>query len=294
MFASMRLGHLAFEVSNPARWRAFCDTMLGLGAGLARPDGQIVYATGRDGQSLILQPGPRDDLTGIGLALPDGVALARLGTRLAASGIAVEGPDLTFRDPEGLSIHAYACGRDDGDGGGQDALPLLGHAALVVSDLGAMERFYVEVMGFRVTERLSTRLGPIDVRGIFLHCDEVHHTLALFALPLRRRLHHFMLEVPRLDMVGHAYERARAAKVPLSLGLGQHPAPDGTFSFYGCTPSGFDFEIGTASGRIDPADWSVMHASVTSTWGHKPTMGLQLRTLREMLAARLRGHARAA
>ncbi len=291
MFVSMRLGHLAFEVSNPARWQAFCDSVLGLGGGSAGPDGQIVYATGRGGQSLILRPGPRDDLAGIGLELPDGAALARLGARLAAAGIAADGPDLTFRDPEGLSIHAYAPSRD-GDAGGD--LPALGHAALVVSNLSAMERFYVEVMGFKVTERLSTRLGPLDVRGIFLHCDEVHHTLALFALPLRRRLHHFMMEVPRLDMVGHAYERACAAKVPLSLGLGQHPAPDGTFSFYGCTPSGFDFEIGTASGRIDPADWSVMHTSVTSTWGHKPTMGLQLRTLREMLAAKLRGHARAA
>ncbi len=291
MFAPMRLGHMAFEVSNIARWTGFCDNVLGLGAGRPGADGEISYATGRDGQTLVVRQGPRDDLTGIGLELPDDAALAGLRDRLTAAGVVVQGPGLIFRDPEGLTIHA--CVREPADGVVGD-LPLLGHAALVVSDLSAMERFYVDVMGFRVTERLSTRLGPLDVRGIFLHCDAVHHTLALFALPLRRRLHHFMLEVPRLDMVGHAYERARAARVPLSLGLGQHPAPDGTFSFYGCTPSGFDFEVGTASGRIDPAEWSVMHTSVTSSWGHKPTMGLQLRTLREMLAVKLRGHARAA
>jgi catechol-2,3-dioxygenase len=287
----MRLGHLVFEVSNLARWRGFCDNVLGLGVGLAGADGRIDYATGRAGQVLTLAQGPRDDLAGIGLELPDAAALSRLTARLAGAGVVAAGPDITFRDPEGLAIHAYV-----GQRGGHAApdLPMLGHAALVVSDLERMERFYVDVLGFGVTERLSTRVGPIDVRGIFLHCDEVHHTLALFALPLRRRLHHFMLEVPRLDMVGHAFERAKAAKVPLSLGLGQHPAPDGTFSFYGCSPSGFDFEIGTASGRIDPAEWSEMITSTTSSWGHNPTMGLQLRTLREMIAARLRGHARAA
>lgn len=291
MFAPMRLGHMAFEVSNLPRWRQFCDNVLGLGAGIAGSDGRVEYATGRAGQTLILRQGARDDIAGIGLQLPDAGALSQLSARLLAAGIVADGPGLSFRDPEGLAIEAYV-----GEGGTSSSsdLPMLGHAALVVSDLALMERFYVEVMGFRVTERLSSRVGPIDVRGIFLHCDMVHHTLALFALPLRRRLHHFMLEVARLDMVGHAFERARAAKVPLSLGLGQHPAPDGTFSFYGCSPSGFDFEIGTASGRIDPAEWSEVKTSVTSAWGHKPTVGLQMRTLREMLSAKLRGHARAA
>ena len=291
MFASMRLGHLAFEVSNLARWRGFCDTVLGLGAGMPAGEGRVDYATGRAGQTLTVTQGPRDDLAGIGLELPDAAALSRLSARLAGAGIATTGPDVAFRDPEGLAIRAYV---GPAGAGASPDLPMLGHAALVVSDLASMERFYVDVLGFGVTERLSTRVGPIDVRGIFLHCDEVHHTLALFALPLRRRLHHFMLEVPRLDMVGHAFERAKAGKVPLSLGLGQHPAPDGTFSFYGCSPSGFDFEVGTASGRIDPAEWSEMVTSTTSSWGHKPTMGLQLRTLREMMAAKLRGHARAA
>jgi len=42
------------------------------------------------------------------------------------------------------------------------------------------------------------------------------------------------------------YQRARGEGVKLSLGLGQHPVPDETFSFYAVTPSGFDFEVGAA------------------------------------------------
>ena len=60
---------------------------------------------------------------------------------------------------------------------------------------GALARaFYVEVLGFGVTERLLTRAGPLTVRGTFLHCNRRHHSIALFDLPIAKRLHHFMLE----------------------------------------------------------------------------------------------------
>jgi catechol-2,3-dioxygenase len=70
----------------------------------------------------------------------------------------------------------------------------LGHAVLVAHDLPPMEAFYAGILGFGVTERRATRVGPIDFRGVFLHCNQRHHSLALFDLPLRRRLHHFMLQ----------------------------------------------------------------------------------------------------
>lgn len=72
-------------------------------------------------------------------------------------------------------------------------------------------------------------------------------------MPVRKRLQHFMLEAVAVQDVGIALERARRMKVPVTLDLGQHPAPDGTVSFYGRTPSGFEFEIGTGSGLL-PGD----------------------------------------
>ena len=127
----------------------------------------------------------------------------------------------------------------------------LGHVVLVAHELPAMEAFY-SLLGFGVTERLDTRVGPVRMRGTFLHCNRRHHSLALFDMPLGKRLHHFMLQAERLADIGLAFERARRHKVPLSLDLGQHPDPDGTFSFYAATPSGFDFEIGAGTREIDP------------------------------------------
>ena len=116
--------------------------------------------------------------------------------------------------------------------------------------------------------------------------------MPLFDLPLSRRLHHFMLQAMRLSDIGRAFERAHRNKVPLSLGLGQHPDPDGTFSFYGATPSGFDFEIGAGTQAIDPLGWQVQATDVTSTWGQEPTLRLQLQMAAGLLAQKLWPRAR--
>ena len=75
-------------------------------------------------------------------------------------------------------------------------------------------------------------------------------------------------------------------RVPISLDIGQHPQPDGTFSFYGTTPSGFDFEVGAAAGTIEPATWQAVKTGSTSSWGHKPRLRLKLRAMGD-LAARM-------
>ena len=143
-------------------------------------------------------------------------------------------------------------------------------------------------MGYRSEiSFLDARVGPLQVHGVFLHCNRRHHSLAIFDLPLRKRLHHFMLQTPQISDIGRAHERACRHRVPMSLGLGQHPAPEDTFSFYGSTPSGFDFEIGAQSREIDPAQWQVHPATTTSSWGHKPHWRLQLKMAGGLLRRKL-------
>ncbi|HKU98906.1 MAG TPA: VOC family protein [Vineibacter sp.] len=307
MPAPMKLAYLLFDVRRPDRWADFATRTLGLPHGAANTDGSQGYRLDDAAQRLIVRAGKADDLAALGLELADDRALEALATRLAAGGTAVRWGDdavlaarrvrrlLAFTDPEGTGVEAVVAPAPAAtpfaselmSGGFKSDDTGFGHAVLVVRDLGAMERFYVDTLGFAVSERLDTRVGPLQVRGTFLHCNRRHHSLALFALPLRRKLHHFMLQARELADVGRAFERARRERVKLSLGLGQHPDPDGTFSFYGATPSGFDFEIGAGGKEIDPADWQEVRATTTSTWGHAPTLGLQLRTVRSMLATRL-------
>ena len=295
----LKLGYLAFAVRRPDRWQAFCRTMLGLPEPLTNLDGSLGYALdGEVRQRLIVAEGKADDLAAIGLHCSDDAALDTLLTRLPAERAPSSLANARrvarlhlLSDPAGnrIELHTGAEAAEkpfasaEMPGGYRTGALGMGHAVLVSRDLPAMERFYVDVLGFGVSERLAAKVGPIQVRGTFLHCNRRHHSLALFDLPLRKRLHHFMLQAERLADVGAAFERAQRTKVPLSLELGQHPDPDGTFSFYGRTPSGFDFEIGAGGQEIEPVGWREHTTDITSVWGHKPKLGLQLRMAKELV-----------
>jgi biphenyl-2,3-diol 1,2-dioxygenase len=301
------LGYLAFEVRHLARWRAFCEQTLGLPEPLHNEDGSLGWQVDAASQRLVLHEGPADDLRAIGWQCGSPQVLDRLVQRLHAADVAVFSADAALLrarrvaqlvwcvDPAGNRVELFtglepaarAFDSAHFPAGFHTGAQGLGHAVLVAHDLPAMETFYANVLGFGVTERLATRVGPIDFRGVFLHCNPRHHSLALFDLPLKRRLHHFMLQANRLADVGCAFERARRHKVPMSLGLGQHPDPDGTFSFYAATPSGFDFEIGAGTQAIDPTGWATQSTRVTSTWGHGPTWRLQLEMAAGLLARKL-------
>ena len=292
----LALGYLVFEVSRMPAWRRFCGEMLGLPPPLRHPDGSFGWRLDELSQRLLLQPGPRDDLAAIGLA-GDDATLDRLTARLAAAGHpAVPADDalrlqrrvarlLSVRDPDGNRVElvsgqaparspfestAFPDGFRTGDLG-------LGHVVLASARPARLVDFYVGLLGFGITERLDARVGPLAVKGVFLHCNRRHHTIAILDLPQAKRLNHFMLQAPSIRDIGLARERAGRLGVPMSLDLGQHPAPDGTVSFYGRTPSGFDFEIGAGSGEIEPADWQPRRMDVTSVWGHAPSWRLKLR-----------------
>ena len=295
----LKLGYLAFAVRRPDRWQAFCRTMLGLPEPVTNLDGSLGYALdGEARQRLIVAEGKADDLAAIGLHCSDDAALDTLLTRLPAERAPSSLANARrvarlhlLSDPAGnrIELHTGAEAAEkpfasaEMPGGYRTGALGMGHAVLVSRDFPAMERFYVDALGFGVSERLAAKVGPIQVRGTFLHCNRRHHSLALFDLPLRKRLHHFMLQAERLADVGAAFERAQRTKVPLSLELGQHPDPDGTFSFYGRTPSGFDFEIGAGGQEIEPVGWCEHTTDVTSVWGHKPKLGLQLRMAKELV-----------
>jgi biphenyl-2,3-diol 1,2-dioxygenase len=295
MTPDLRLGYLVIEARQPEKWARFFERVLGLPQPLLNSDGSLGWQLDEASQRLLVRQGPADDLHALGLQCANHTVLGRLVQRLRDGGVEVAVADRAlvrarrvgrlfrctdpagnvvelFCDPEPaalpfVSAH-FPAGFHTGDAG-------LGHAVLVAHDMPAMEAFYAELLGFGVTERLATRVGPIQFRGVFLHCNTRHHSLALFDLPLRRRLHHFMLQARRFSDVGRAFERAQREGVRLSLALGQHPEPDATFSFYGATPSGFDFEIGAGTKEISPASWQTQRTDVTSSWGHKPTLRVQ-------------------
>lgn len=310
----LQLAYLVVDARRPERWAAWCDAMLGAPPPSRHADGSLAWRLDDAVHRLIVQPGKRDDLAAIGWACPDDAALDALLARLHAQGVAVGEAGAAERaarqvrrlhrlhDPEGNAVELVV-GLAAAEapfasplfpGGFRSDETGFGHVALVARDLEAMQRFYVDALGFALTEQLHTRVGPLEVRARFLHCNARHHSLALMALPSPKRLHHVMFEARDWRDVGSAFDRARRTRVPLSLDLGQHPDPDGTFSFYGATPSGFDFEIGAGGRDIEPAQWQVRHSAITSQWGHRPQWRLKWMTLRALLGAPWRRYSKPA
>ncbi|MGH8978091.1 MAG: VOC family protein, partial [Acidimicrobiia bacterium] len=143
-----------------------------------------------------------------------------------------------------------------GDGG-------LGHAVLFVPNLAEAERFYIDVLGFRLSDAVE---DGVSIR--FLHCNSRHHSLAFVAVPGMVGMHHLMLEVTSLDDVGTALDVVNARQLALAMSLGRH-TNDLMTSFYVRTPSGFEIEYGTGGRLIDDDDWETGAYDAQSIWGHK-------------------------
>ncbi len=156
----------------------------------------------------------------------------------------------------------------------------LGHVVLLVPDVDAALAFYCGVLGFRLSDYVT--FGP--GQGVwFLHCNPRHHSVALLRVGPVAGLHHVLFEMPGVDDVGRAHDRAVAAGLPITTSLGRH-SNDQVFSFYVRSPAGFEVEIGCGGLQVD-ASWTPNRFVEGDVWGHK---GLTTEVL-EAAAKKLQG-----
>jgi 2,3-dihydroxybiphenyl 1,2-dioxygenase len=283
------LGYLGFQVKDAAAWEAFATGVLGLMP--AEPAGDTRRFRLDDlAWRIAVEPGEADDLAYVGFEVAGPAELAAVGERLSEAGVAVGNgnPELlaergvlgliSCQDPDGLAVEVFygptlrtetpfaspagVTAFVTGDQG-------LGHIVLSTKDMAAARRFYQDILGFRLSDIIRMRAGPqFSFEMEFYHCNPRHHTLALMPIPMPKRLHHFMIQVPTLDGVGFALERATAAGAPITAGLGRH-TNDQMISFYSRTPAGFEVEFGQGAIEVDDATWRVGRHDKPSSWGHK-------------------------
>ena len=178
---------------------------------------------------------------------------------------------ISFRDPAGNRLEAFygaeitdqpfSPGRSIS---GFRTGPLgLGHVVLTVKDIDAVMPFYVELLGFRLSDYIEK-----PFRAYFFHINPRHHSLALIETG-NDGMHHLMVELFSLDDVGQSYDIALNEPERVNVTLGRH-TNDLMTSFYAKTPSSFMMECGWGGREIDPATWQPveMHAG-PSLWGHE-------------------------
>lgn len=142
------------------------------------------------------------------------------------------------------------------------AIKRLNHAVFYVRDARVTERFYCDVLGFRVV------VGDPAGRFSFLRAEgsENHHDVAFFTVgetaaanPAGRRgavgLYHLAWEVETIAELDHL--RRRLSDVGALVGASDHGVSK---SLYAVDPDGNEFEIMWA---VPPALWGEMeHATI--------------------------------
>jgi 2,3-dihydroxybiphenyl 1,2-dioxygenase len=282
------LGYVGFEVSDIEAWTRFAVDLLGLQA-VARPDGAVDLRMDAYATRIRLIPGPADDIAYAGWEVRDDDALRALAERLASVGVTCaqatreEAADrhvedfIRFTDPEGLVCEAFFGPLQRTNQPFVSPLGVrfktgsqgLGHIVLSAKDGKAQERWWRDVMGFRLSDYIHTEVvkgRPISIT--FLRCNGRHHSLALAQIPIPKRLQHFMIEAQSIDDVGRALYRCQEAGSHISLTLGRH-SNDDMLSFYPMTPSGFDIEYGWGGLEVDDQTWHVLTHDKNSAWGHR-------------------------
>ena len=290
---NLELAYLAVEVADLDAVGAVLTDVVGLMRGEDVGDAHTWRNDDR-AQRMILHPGPANDVAAVGLEAPSAGDLAAIVERLRYMGYEVHegsGADRGSRKVEQLWHVASPWGVrfELVVGHQQTATPAktalmpsgfvtdgvgFGHCVFFVGDLDEAHRFTVDGLGFRQSDSLSFEVAPgVAVHGRFYHANPRHHTIALVQPPMLPpiKLHHVMVEVNDQDDVGHAFDRAFAAGVPIANGIGRHPN-DRMISFYLETPAGFQVEVGYG-GRLVGPEWDDdIRYDRISAWGHQPVV----------------------
>jgi 2,3-dihydroxybiphenyl 1,2-dioxygenase len=282
-----QLGYLGLGVRDLAAWEKFAVEVLGLGVVDRAADGSFALRMDGHAQRIVVEPGD-DDVTRLGWEVADGAALDGLAARLRAAGVElVEGTAgeaaqrrverlVKLRDPSGLPLE-ICCGPALASEAFRSPVVRsgfvadergLGHVVVSAHDQMKSVRFYTELLGFKLSDRIVADIHGYHADIVFLHANPRHHSLAIGG-EQRKRIHHFMLEVRAMDEVGLAFDRTLRSGARIMQTLGRHPN-DRMFSFYAKTPSGFQFEYGWGGREIDDATWQPTTYDCISEWGHHP------------------------
>jgi catechol-2,3-dioxygenase len=229
MWASLH--HLGLQSVDPAALAAFYRDVMGMSC--ADGPGGTKICTGRDRRMVVSAGAPRT-LAFAAYAFDDAEELARLRHRLKSADIPLlPSPSPLFADG------AFAIADPDGTClvFGRDAVPAaapaerparLQHFVMASTDCGRVARFYEEMLGFTVSDRVYRADGSLTT--CFLRSTDEHHSFAVFQAPKQGLDHHCYETSGWMDIRDWGDHFARL-RIPVVWGPGRHGPGDNLFIF---------------------------------------------------------------
>jgi 2,3-dihydroxybiphenyl 1,2-dioxygenase len=276
------LGYVGFGSSALDDWRQFGTGLVGLQA-VERSASLLAFRMDDRKQRIMVDRSLPEGQRFFGWEVADAATLDALAAKLEKAGIAVTVEPasladarrvarlISFHDPAGNRLEAFHGAEIDNTPfrpgrsiSGFRTGPLgLGHAVLTVERIDSVMSFYMDLLGFGLSDYMDK-----PFRAYFFHINARHHSLALIETGTNG-MHHLMVELFSLDDVGQSYDVALGEAGRVNVTLGRH-TNDLMTSFYAKTPSSFMVECGWGGRDIDPATWTPVELTDgPSLWGHE-------------------------
>jgi catechol-2,3-dioxygenase len=270
----MHIGHVALRVPDLEASARHARESLGLHE-TSRSDAEIRLSANAKAHELQLIAAEAASLDHVGLEVEDQGDLDAVRDRLSARGVAVvdaDGEDLgaaiRFAGPGGIAYEVYAGMAREPLSVANLVTPLarkLGHLTFFSDEIDEIIAFWVEVLGFRVSD-------DVGRDGAWLRCDPDHHGLAVGRSSAPgTRLHHYAFELQGWETVGAYADHLARRGERLLWGPGRH-GPGRNIFTYVKDPAGCVVEAYTDLLRIDDEaayqaiDWSTVPSNM-NLWG---------------------------
>lgn len=275
MIKVKRLRHATFTSPDIEAQLDYYQSIIELGI-IARSDGKILLGTESDELTLVLARGPAAQLTSIAYEVAPNLEPTELQKSLANHGITSEirsdtapgiAKALIFNDTDGRRIELFSkwefCKAIEPIRG--LAVAKLGHVALHSPEPERTAKFFGDVLGFRVSDR-------IEENFVFMRCGFEHHALN-FARGSDARLHHMAFELRDASHMQQACDLLGRRKINLLWGPVRH-GPGHNIAAYHRNPDGYLIElfydmdrmVDEELGYYEPRPWHRDRPQRPKTW----------------------------
>jgi catechol 2,3-dioxygenase len=229
--ASAYLHHLHLGSPDPERLSGFYADAIEMGAARQQDDAWVVRGPGR---RMLFSKGPARKLVHAGFAVRDFQGLARLRARAGQHGLAPADAETPFfkagafavTDPDGNYIIFGLAAEEP-----KPARALRGpiqHLTLATRDVGAIESFYADKLGFGVSDRVLNQDGKVMTS--FMRGNHEHHNLACFYQD-RQGIDHHSYEAGEWDTIRDWADRLAERDIQVMWGPGRHGPGNNLFIF---------------------------------------------------------------
>jgi catechol 2,3-dioxygenase len=280
-----RLGHVGLVVTDLEAYAEYLVEGLGL-TETRRDEGRAYFALGTRHHQVRITEGDAHACDGVGYDVSDGESLARFRSAVDEAGLEVvsEKPyddtaaeGFSFNVPQGPTVELCVGAAQAPDSstypndfyrsrGDHIRLLKLGHVTIGTPDPAAVEKVFVDVLGFRISDRFPGVLA-------WARCNRDHHSVG-FAPAEAPGIHHVAYEIESFAHYERLADHLALTGRRLIWGPGRHGPGNNLFVYFD-DPDGTMVEVYANLVQIEnedayqPTEWDDLQ-EVGNRWGPLP------------------------